>query len=74
MKLIKKVAIIGLATFALGSTVAFGEGPSDNPLCAKQPTTPMAQGKDVKDAAPAPAAGAKAAGITLPPPAKPTSP
>jgi hypothetical protein len=71
MKLIKKVAIIGLATFALGSTVAFGD---DTPICAKNPTDAVTHVKDLKDAPSAPAAAVKS-GVVLPatPPAT-TSP
>jgi hypothetical protein len=39
MKLIKKVAIIGIATFVLGSTVAFADGPSGTPAPAAPAAT-----------------------------------
>jgi hypothetical protein len=69
MKLIKKVAIIGLATFALGSTVAFGDGGTgDTPICAKTDTSAVSKGKDLKDA-PAPDKDKVKVGVTLPPPA-----
>jgi hypothetical protein len=67
MKLIKKVAIIGLATFALGSTVAFGD---DAPLCAKTATAAVSGTKTVTAEVAAPAAAVKA-GLILPATPKP---
>ena len=67
MKLIKKVAIIGLATFALGSTVAFGD---DTPICTKTDTTTVSKSKALPADAPAPAAAVKS-GVILPAAPKP---
>ena len=64
MKLIKKVAIIGLATLALGSSVAFG-GDNSVPDCSKTAGGPNpASVKTVVTPTAAAAAAASSAGST----------
>jgi hypothetical protein len=69
MKLIKKVAIIGLATLALGSSVAFGDNAV--PDCSKTAggTNPTGVKQVVTPTAPAAAPAANAGSTTVQQPA-----